>query len=238
MTETVDQAAAPPSDDEAAERDEARSATELVEQLGRELGALALSEARLETSRNVPEVRRAARDVAGALVVAVALGAAFVLANVAAVSGLASAMPTWLAALVLALVWLAVGGSLLLVFGARARRSPLWSVFTARSTEAVAELEQARNEAGTAVRLTLERLGPALAVEVASAAVPIAGDIAGGVLDAGDDLLDASDDIVEALAAEIPAGGVVNQIWDVALMPGRFGLRVATTVLRREAPRD
>jgi hypothetical protein len=30
----------------------------------------------------------------------------------------------------------------------------------------------------------------------------------------------------------------VNQIWDVALMPGRFGLRVATTVLRRDAPAD
>jgi hypothetical protein len=26
---------------------------------------------------------------------------------------------------------------------------------------------------------------------------------------------------------------VVNQIWDVALTPGRFGLRLATTVLKR-----
>jgi hypothetical protein len=26
---------------------------------------------------------------------------------------------------------------------------------------------------------------------------------------------------------------VVNQIWDVVLMPGRLGVRVATTVLKR-----
>jgi hypothetical protein len=114
----------------------------------------------------------------------------------------------------------------------------LWSVFARSSTEAVADLEQARDEDVRAVRATLERLGPAVAVALASAAVPAAGDIAGGVVDIGDDLLDASDEIVEAIAAEVPAGGVVNQIWDVALMPGRFGLRVATTVLKRDAPAD
>ena len=29
---------------------------------------------------------------------------------------------------------------------------------------------------------------------------------------------------------------MVNQIWDVALMPGRLGIRVATTVLKRTEP--
>jgi hypothetical protein len=32
--------------------------------------------------------------------------------------------------------------------------------------------------------------------------------------------------------------GVVNQIWDVALMPGRLGIRVATTVLKRDQSGD
>ena len=122
----------------------------------------------------------------------------------------------------------------LLVFAARVRRWRLWSVFTRSSTEVVGDLEQARGEARQAVRATLERLGPAIAVRLASAAVPAAGDIAGGVVRVGDDLVDGSDEIVEAIADEIPAGSVVNEIWNVALMPGRFGLRVATTVLRRD----
>jgi multidrug efflux pump subunit AcrB len=239
VTEKVDSPAFPHPEEEveeAEEADDAPSVTELLEQLGRQLGVLVLSEAQLETSRNAPEVRRAAGAIAGAAVAAIAFLTAFVFLNVAVVSGLAGTVPTWLASLVLAAGWLAVGGSLLLVFAARARRWRLWSAFTRSSTEAVDELEQARDEAGRAVRATLERLGPAMAVELAAAAVPAAGDIAGGVVDVGDDLLDASDEIVEAIAAEIPAGGVVNQIWDVALMPGRFGLRVATTVLRRDEP--
>jgi hypothetical protein len=235
LTETVDPAVASSPGDEAEEQGEARSVTELLEQLGRDLGTLTLCEAQLETARNVPAVRRAARDLVAVLVVAMAALAALALANVAAVTGLSSVVPVWLAALALAAAWIVVGGSLLLGFTARARRWPLWSVFTASSTEGMAELEQTRDEAGKTVRATLERLGPAVAVEIAAAAVPAAGELAGGVIDAGDDLLDASDEIVEAIAAEIPAGGVVNQIWDVALIPGRFGLRVATTVLRRDS---
>jgi hypothetical protein len=236
VTEKVDSPAFTSPEDEIDEADEASSVTELVEQLGRELGVLALSEAQLETSRNAPEVKRGAVAVAGAAVTAIALLTAFAFLNVAVVSGLSTAVSTWLAALVLAAAWLAIGGTLLLVFATRARRSRLWSVFARSSTEALADLEQARDEAVGAVRATLERLGPAIAVGLASAAVPAAGDIAGGVVDMGDNLLDASDEIVEAIAAEVPAGGVVNQIWDVALMPGRFGLRVATTVLRRDGP--
>jgi Putative Actinobacterial Holin-X, holin superfamily III len=236
VTESLESPAFTPPEDEIDEADEDRSVTELFEQLGRELGVLALSEAQLEASRNAPEVRRGVAAVAGAAIAAIALLTAFVFVNVAVVSGLSAAVPTWLAALLLAAAWMAVGGSLLLVFVARARRWRLWSVFARSSTEAVAGLEQGRDDAVGAVRATLQLLGPAIAVELASAAVPAAGDLAGGVVDMGDNLLDASDEIVEAIAAEVPAGGVVNQIWDVALMPGRFGLRVATTVLRREAP--
>ena len=69
---------------------------------------------------------------------------------------------------------------------------------------------------------------------MATAALPLAGGVAGGVVEAGDVLLEASDEIVDAIVEELPAGSVVNQIWDVALLPGRFGLRVATTVLKRD----
>jgi Putative Actinobacterial Holin-X, holin superfamily III len=236
LTETVDTPAFTSPEEEIDEADEALSMTELLEQLGRELGVLALAEAQLETSRNAPEVKRGVSAVVVAVGAVIAFLTALACLNVAVGSGLSTVVPTWLASLFLAVAWLVVGGSLLLIFAARARRWRLWSVFAHSSTEAVVDLEQARNEAGRAVRATLERLGPAIAVELASEAVAAAGDIAEGVVGMGDDLLDASDEIVEAIASEIPAGGVVNQIWDVALMPGRFGLRVATIVFRRDSP--
>jgi hypothetical protein len=98
------------------------------------------------------------------------------------------------------------------------------------------DLEQARADAEQAVRDTLERLAPAITVEIATAAVPIAGDMAGDAVEAGQDILESSDEIVEAIADDLPGGGVVNQMWDVVLMPGRLGLKVATTVLKRGEP--
>jgi hypothetical protein len=68
--------------------------------------------------------------------------------------------------------------------------------------------------------------------------MPVATGAVSGVVDVGDDLIEASDDIVEAIAEDLPGGGVVNQMWDVVLMPGRFGLRVATTVLKRGEPTE
>jgi hypothetical protein len=66
----------------------------------------------------------------------------------------------------------------------------------------------------------------------------VAGDVAGGVVETGGDILEASDDVVEAMTEDLPAGSVVNQMWDIVLMPGRAGVKVATTVLRRGEPQD
>jgi hypothetical protein len=243
---------AAPSDrvhDDAERREEAAdgpqdapSVTELVEQLGRDLRELGTSEAELEAARNMPEVRRSARDIVGALVAVVAALAAFAFVNVAAMDGLSRVLASWLAALVLAAVWIAVGGVLFFGLMGRARRWLLWIVLKAPPPKALQELERERDAAGEAARSTLERLGPALAVHIALAAVPKAGEVASdaasGVVDAGDSVLEASDDIVEEIAEKIPGGGAVNQVWDVVLMPGRFGIRVATTALRRRRPDD
>jgi hypothetical protein len=113
-----------------------------------------------------------------------------------------------------------------------------WRVFSAGPEETLKELEQARADAEQAVRDTLERLAPAISIEIATAAVPIAGDMASDVVDAGQDILETSDEMVEGIAEDLPGGGVVNQMWDVVLMPGRFGLKVATTVLKRDEPTD
>lgn len=238
MAEPVDVS---PDGDEPTEQDERPSVTELLVQLGRDLSMLAICEAQLEASRNMPEVRRAARDLAVALLVVVALVAAFVFANVAAFEGLSTVVSGWVAALVLCAVWIVVGVSFLsalLVRAGRATGWKWWRVFRAGPTESTKDLEQARADAEEAVRDTLGRLAPAIIIEIAMAAVANAEDMAEGVLDVGEDLLETSDEIVEAIAEDLPGGGVVNQMWDVVLMPGRFGLKVVTTVLKRDESRD
>jgi hypothetical protein len=257
VAETQDPVAAPPDEDtvvldagvepavdaeetEEPEEAEHETVTELFVQLGRDLSVLGFCEAQLTASRHMPEVRRAVRDLAGALIAAVAFLTAFVFVNVAAYLGLSSAVAPWLAAIILAVAWVALGGLLAVALGVRAGRVTGWSwwrVFRGGPKESLEDLQRARDEAEEAVRATLERLTPAITIEIASAAVPMAGDVAEGVIDVGGDLLEASDDMVEAIADDLPGGGVVNQMWDVVLMPGRMGVRVATTVLKRGEPK-
>jgi Putative Actinobacterial Holin-X, holin superfamily III len=238
VTETSDTVDAPP-EDEAVEPGETDSVTELVVQLGREVSVLVFCEAQLAASRNMPEARRAVRDIAAALVAAVAFLTAFVFANVAAMLGLTSVLSSWLAAVVLTAAWIALGTALAVAVLVRAGRVTgwrWWRVFSSGADESLKDLERARAEAEKAVRETLERLAPAITVEIAAAAVPMATDAVSGVVDVGGDVIEASDDMVEALADDLPGGGVVNQMWDVVLMPGRFGVKVATTVLKRGEP--
>jgi Putative Actinobacterial Holin-X, holin superfamily III len=225
-------------EEQAKEPQDAPSVTELLEQLGRELSELGMAETQLEAARNMPEVRRLARDVVGAVVVLVAALTAFAFVNVAAVDLLSRVLASWLAALVLAAFWIAAGGILLFGLMGRARRWLLWIVVKAPPPKALEELERERDAAGRAARSTLERLGPALAIQIALAAIPDPGDVASGVVEVGDSVLDASDEIVEELAEQLPGGGAVNQVWAVALTPGRLGIRVATTVLRRGRPAE
>ena len=135
----------------------------------------------------------------------------------------------------LAAFWIAVA-ALLFGFMRQARRWLLWLVLKAPPREAVEKLERDRNAAGKAALSTIEEIGPAIAVQVALAAVPDAGDVAGGVVEMGGTVLEVSDEMVEVITEQLPGGGVVNQVWDVALMPGRLGIKVATTVLRRGRP--
>ena len=238
MTESSAPVDAPP-EDEAVEPSETESVTELIVQLGREVSVLVFCEAQLAASRNMPEARRAVRDIAAALVAAVAFLTAFVFANVAAMLGLTSVLPSWLAAVVLTAAWIAVGSALAVALMVRAGRVTgwkWWRVFSGGAEASLNELERARAEAERAVRETLEQLAPAMTFQIAAAAVPMATDAVGGVVDVGGDLIEASDDVVEGIAEDLPGGGVVNQMWDVVLMPGRFGVKVATTVLKRGEP--
>jgi hypothetical protein len=239
VAESVEEVSEPSAEDEETKDEESPSITELLVLLGSNISVLGFCETHLLVARNLPEARRAARDVAGALIAALAFLTAFVFANVAALHGLASVMSVWLAALVLCVVWIAVGSALTLALMIRAGHMTgwkWWRVFSSGPEGSLEDLERARDDAEQAIRDTLMQLAPAVTVEIASASVAVAGDMADGVVDAGSDLLETSDEIVEAIADDIPGGSVVSQMWDVVLIPGRFGVKVATTVLRRDGP--
>jgi Putative Actinobacterial Holin-X, holin superfamily III len=221
--------------DELEQADDDESISELVEQLGRETSRLALHEAALSASRRVPELRRAALGIAAAVVVVLAFAAAFGLANWAAVSGLSSVIPTWLAALLLAVFWLGVGTvvlATLLVRAGHASGIEWWRMAGADRDGAVNTLQASRDEAAQAVRDTIERLIGAIARAASGQLADAVEPLAGAAADVGDELLDASEDVVEAIEEELPGGGAVGQVIDVVLYPGRLGLRVATTVLK------
>jgi hypothetical protein len=222
--------------DEEATDEEAPSITELLIQFGRDASVLIFLESELAAARNLPEVRRTARDLAGVLIVVLAFLTAFAFANVAALNGLKDVMSTSLAALLLCAAWLVIGAVVtlaLMVHAGHVTGWRWWRVFRAGPEETLEDLERARDGAEHAVHEDLGRLAPAVTVEIATASVSVAGDVAGDVLGAGGDILESADDAVEALAEELPAGSVVNQMWDVVLAPGRLGVKVATTVLKR-----
>ncbi len=230
---------------EDATADESASITGLLEELGRDVGALVFRETQLAIVRNPRAVRRAVRDIAGAVVAGLALVTAFVFGNVAALDALRTVMSRSLAALVLGGAWLALGSVLALALSVRAGRVTgwrWWRVGKADRQDSLQELERARGEAERAVRETLGRLTPAVTVEIASAvASGTVGEVVGAggdILEAGGDILEASDDVVEELTENLPAGSVVNQMWDVVLIPGRLGVKVATTVFKRGESRD
>jgi len=236
VAETVDEVSESPAEDEETKDTAAPSVTELLVRLGRDVSVLVFCESQLAAARNLPEVRRTARDIAGALVAALAFLTAFVFVNVAALDGLAAVVSAWLAALILCLAWLAIGSALAIALMVRAGKVAgwkWWRVFRAGREESLTDLERARGEAEQAVRETLSLLAPAITVEIATASVGVAGDMADDVVDAGENLLEGSEEVVEEITQDIPGGGVVSQVWGIALMPGRFGIRVATTVLSR-----
>jgi Putative Actinobacterial Holin-X, holin superfamily III len=218
--------------------DSDESVAELVEQLGRDASRLALHEAALGASQRVPEPRRVALGAAGVVALVLSFTAAFALANWAAVSGLSSILPTWLAALVLAVCWLAVGTALLVALLRRMGHAPgilWWRTIGADRPEAMRTLQESRDEAEQALRETIESLSGAVAHAAAGQvvdAVESLGDVAAEV---GDAFLEASEDVVDAIEEQVPAGGAVGQVVDVVLFPGRLGLRIATTVLKGDS---
>jgi hypothetical protein len=240
VTETIgeakeDEATRAESAEEEAEAEE--SVSELVEQVGRNASVLVFREGQLRAAQHSSDLRTVARDVTVALGVAVALLTAFALANWAAVDALSSPLPGWRAPLVLAAVWIALALLLGVFLLMRAERALGWQwrrSLRADPAETLKARQQARDEAEQAMRDSLDRLSGAVAKEaagqIASAALPVAG----GVVSAGEGILEATDQITDVIEEQVPGGSVINKVTDVALVPGRYAVKAARNVLKRE----
>lgn len=229
-----------PSDVEGTGEEARQGVSELAEELGRDAAALAFRRAQLMVADEAPELQRTARALAFAWICAVAWLSAFVFANWAVASALSAPLPGWRAPLVLAGAWVAVGVLVpaLLLRSERIRARRLLQGLTADRAETMRARRQALEEAEQTLRQTLDRLSDTIAraaeERIAEAILPLAGgmvEVGEGMVEATDDVLEAADEITDAVEEAIPGGVVVNRAVDLALVPGRFGVRIARTVL-------
>ncbi len=247
MSET----AAPDGDATAPEESEAEpagaeapdSVSDLLQLAGRDVATLARRELELATARHSAELRRTASVVAVALGGALALLTAFALGNWAAAIALSSALPEWLAPLVLAAGWIAVG-VVLLGLARRSAEGAAWRRWSrAMQTDPadqIAALEQARDEARQAMGDSLEKvtgtLAKAAGEQIGKAALPLAG---GAVVGVSEEIVDAADRLSDSIEDAVPGGGVMNRAVDIVLVPGRLGIKMTRTFLTRgDRPRS
>ena len=69
---------------------------------------------------------------------------------------------------------------------------------------------------------------------VADAVMPLASRAA----DVGEEVIDAVDDVTDAIEERVPGGGVINQVADLMLLPGRYVLKVVSPRVEREESED
>jgi len=177
----------------------------------------------LAIANNRPALLRSARTAALATIAAVAGITAFALANWAAVDALGTTWNGWRAPLAIAFVWLVV--AIVIAVAVLQRRAR--------------EVAISADEAEERFRATLDELVDAVShaaeQRIAGMLLPVAGGMveAGeGMIEASDTVLEAADEITDVLEERLPGGFIVNRAVDIALVPGRFGIRVARVVFR------
>jgi hypothetical protein len=230
---------------------------EQLADLRRDVAELVLRESQLAAASRAQQFRGLAVDALGPLAIVLTLLTALGLANAAAAIAISSVLPAWAAALILAAGWAVVGAVLAFVIWRRAEHGhgmPWWRLLTGGPEGTLSRTRAARDRTEQAVRERLERLAPVLSDQAIAAIVPLArgaaarmatemgGDLedeaVGEVENVGRELVEESEEVVEHIAGEVPGAGVINQIWDVVLIPGRTGVRLVTTVLRRPPSKD
>ena len=156
-----------------------------------------------------------ATEVAVALGAAVALLLALATASLAAIAGLAEAMPFWAGALIVAAAWAVV--ALLLVRHDHPRRL-LTRLRRETSDQALRSAEQARDEAEQQVKATAEGLGKAVAREAAARE-----------LEAG---VSAAEHAVGAAEHEVE--DLVKELVVALLAPGKAGMSLLEKIVGRQ----
>jgi hypothetical protein len=215
-----------------AEAEQDRSASELIEQVGRDAAVLMGRELQLTASRHGDELRAAARNLFVVGAVTVAFATAFALLNWAIVDALEGPLSSWSAPLVVAVFWTVVGVIGAIYLATRPGVGAVVKELAGTTTDGVT-LEESRDQAEEKLRGSLADLSGAVASEtgviVAAAIVPMAG----GAVDAGEKLLDVADEITDNLESSGMIGGrFVNQAFDVALLPGRMIIRVTARAFK------
>lgn len=218
-----------------------------LEKLRHDLAAFIGLEVRFEAAARRPQLRQIGASALGAGVAAVAVVTAFALVNVAAVLAIATVLPAWSAALILAGAWIiaaCVAAAVLTTHG-----TPLRNRVPGGPSLSPQALQAARDEAWRAVQADLAELAPPLAERAVEVATPFAIKVAeqvnlasaGAVVEgvAGEaeaierEVVEESEELVEAIAKEVPGAGIAGTVWDLALLPGRTGVRMVSTVFKR-----
>ena len=204
-----------------------KSPSDLAEQVGRDAATLVLRELQLTAARHDDEIRRAARNLTIAAVAGVAFVTAFVMINWAIVLALQGPLPSWRAPLVVGACWLVLAVAAGVFLATRPEGVAGIRAALAATGGDDATLEEARDDAADKMRASIGELSGAVASEtgvmIAAAIVPIAG----GAMDAGEKILDSADELTDKLEESgVPGGRIANQVFDVALIPGRLFIRV------------
>jgi len=149
-------------------------------------------------------------------------------------------MPDWAAALVLAAAWIAIGVLIAAVFLRGGPLSRNWRrVVAPASADNLQEREEAVEQAGASLREAIDQFGEAVAQaaeqKIAAAVLPLAGgmvEVGEEMVEATDDLVEKADEITDVIEERLPGGVVVNRVVDFVLVPGKFGIRIARSVMK------
>ena len=194
------------------------SAGERLGQLAEELSLLVRRYVELAAAERRPQLRRLGVELAAGLAVVLALLLSFVALSWAAVQGLASALPSWCASLVIAAVWGVVAVVLLRLDHPR----QLIRRFSGdMSGDGLARAARERDAAEKAVRTMAEKLGEAVAREASERELR-------APIDRAERLLAASEDDVDDRLKNIAV---------LLLAPGKAGLSLLDVIIGRRSKR-